>query len=201
MTAVSNGQFSITSVDEIYEKCKQSDFIDCRINAYPEYTEYQGIVRYPPNFIFIDLDLANFLKYNDSKKTLDSVLKNTLKNMSSIGQEYHLPDTSLDLQHPQRIHHDIKPIHPTVIWTGKGYHIYIPVSAIILDHQEQFSKDVFPNLFSTYSSKYYSYSMSEVFLKFAKDYFTDGKADPQHRPKYKSCLIQVHSIQNVFLKD
>jgi hypothetical protein len=202
MTSVSNGQFSITSKDEIFEKCKQANFIDCRINAYPEYTEYQGIVRYPPNFIFIDLDLANFLKYNDSKKTLDRVLKNTLKNMSSIGQEYHLPDTSLDLQHPQRIHHDIKPIHPTVIWTGKGYHIYIPVSAIILDHQEQFSKDGFVNLFSTYSSKYYSYSVSEVFLKFAKDYFSDGKADPQHRPKYKSCLIRIpNSFNSKYLSE
>ena len=133
MTAVSNGQFSITSKDEIFEKCKQSGFIDCRINAYPEYTEYQGIVRYPPNFIFIDLDLANFSKHKDSKKGLDGVLKNTLKKISSIGQEHHSADTPPDLQHPQHLHHDIKPIHPTVLWTGKGYHIYLPIQAPILD--------------------------------------------------------------------
>jgi hypothetical protein len=29
MTSVSNGQFSITSKDEIFEKCKQANFIDC----------------------------------------------------------------------------------------------------------------------------------------------------------------------------
>ncbi len=196
MTAVSNGQFSITSVDEIFEKCKQSDFKDCRINAYPDYTEYQGIVRYPPNFVFIDLDLDNFAKYKDPRKTLDRVLRNTLKKVSSIDRENLSTDTSYDLQHPQNLHHDIQPDDPTVLWTGKGYHIYIPVSAIILDHHEQFSKDKFPNLFSKQDGKYYSYSVSEVFLKFAKDYFTDGKADPQHRPKYKSCLIRIPSSFN-----
>ena len=47
-----------------------------------------------------------------------------------------------------------------------------------------------------YGGKYYGYSVSEVFLKFAKDYFTDGKADPQHRPKYKSCLIRIPNSSN-----
>ena len=193
MTAVSNGQFSITSKDEIFEKCKQANFIDCRINAYPEYTEYQGIVRYPPNFVFIDLDIDNFSKYKDSKKALDRVLKNTLKKVLSIGQEHHSADSSSELQH---LHNDIKPIHPTVLWTGKGYHIYLPIQAPILNQYKQFSKDEFPNLFSVYRGKYYGYSVSEVFLKFAKDYFTDGKADPQHRPKYKSCLIRIPNSFN-----
>jgi|SRR6185437_5482241 len=70
MTFKSNGQFSISSTEEIFEKCELANFIDCRINAYPEYTEFEGIIRYPPNFIFIDLDLANFSKYKDSKKLL-----------------------------------------------------------------------------------------------------------------------------------
>ena len=68
MTAKSNGQFSVSSKEEIFEKCKQANFVDCRINAYPEYTEYKGIVRYPPNFVFIDLDLTTFSKYKDPKE-------------------------------------------------------------------------------------------------------------------------------------
>ena len=37
---------------------EESKFVDCRVNAYPSYTEYKGIQRYPPNFIFADLDLS-----------------------------------------------------------------------------------------------------------------------------------------------
>jgi hypothetical protein len=39
------------------EAYQESKFLDCRVNAYPSYTEYKGIQRYPPNFIFADLDL------------------------------------------------------------------------------------------------------------------------------------------------
>ncbi len=39
-------------------------------------------------------------------------------------------------------------------------------------------------------------NVSEVFLKFAEEYFTDGKADPQHRPKYKTCLIRIPNTYN-----
>src|SRR6476620_6800016 len=87
MTAKSNGQFSVSSKEELFEKCKQANFIDCRINAYPDYTEYKGIVRYPPNFVFIDLDLSTFSKYKDPQKALDRSLKNTLKKISTLVEE------------------------------------------------------------------------------------------------------------------
>ena len=56
-----------------------SNFVDCRINAYPSLTEYKGIQRYKPNLLFIDLD-----KKNDSKfiKSLKLALSNTLKNIN-----------------------------------------------------------------------------------------------------------------------
>ncbi len=54
MTAISSGKFSVNSKEEIYEKRKEAKFIDCRINAYPIHTEFKGLVRYPPNFVFID---------------------------------------------------------------------------------------------------------------------------------------------------
>ena len=59
MTAKSNGQFSVSSKEEIFEKCKQASIVDCRINAYPEHTDYKGIMRYPLNFIFIDFISIN----------------------------------------------------------------------------------------------------------------------------------------------
>lgn len=81
MTAKSNGQFTVTSKEEIIEKCKQATYIDCRINGYPEYTEYCGIVRQPPDFLFIDLDLTSF---NNDENLIDKVLKRILYCRISI---------------------------------------------------------------------------------------------------------------------
>ncbi|WP_148686284.1 DNA primase noncatalytic subunit PriX [Candidatus Nitrosocosmicus hydrocola] len=169
MTEKQNWQFTVTSKEEVLRKCEESDYIDCRINAYPEYTEYKGIVRHPPDFVFMDLDLVNF---NSDKSKLDRILKRTINKIEGFGSK------------------------PTVIWSGNGYHVYIPLSAIVLDQEDIFSKDRFPSLFHTSFSKYYNYSVSEVFLKFAKNYFTDGKADPLHHPKYGNSLIRVPDTYN-----
>ncbi|WP_172602021.1 DNA primase noncatalytic subunit PriX [Candidatus Nitrosocosmicus franklandus] len=170
MTDKIGAQVPVFSKEEIFIKCQESDFIDCRINAYPEYTEYQGIVRHPPNFIFIDLDLS---KFKNSKKKLDNALENTLNNIHYLGAK------------------------PTVMWSGNGYHIYLPIEAMVLDLIDKFSKDKFPSLFSdNYYSKYHGYSVSELFLKFAKDHLTNGNADPQHHPKYKTCLIRFPNTYN-----
>ena len=194
MTSVSNGQFTVCSKEEILLKCKDSKYIDCRINAYPEYTHWKryDAVRQSPNFIFIDLDLVNFSKYKNPRKMLDKVLENTLKNISLIGLQEHTQRSHIHHHSPA---HELNPIQPTVLWTGNGYHIYLPITAIVLDECEPFSKDRFPNLFSL-NGKYNGYSVSEVFLIFAKDYLTNGKADPQHRPKFKSCLIRLPNTFN-----
>jgi hypothetical protein len=170
MTDKTGGQVSVFSKDEIFKKCQESEFIGCRINAYPEYTDYQGIVRHPPDFIFIDLDLS---KFRNNKKRLDRVLEQTLNYVSRLGAK------------------------PTVMWSGNGYHIYLPIEAIVLDLIDIFSKDKFPSLFSDiYYSKYHGYSVSELFLKFAKDHLTNGNADQQHHPKYKTCLIRFPNTHN-----
>jgi hypothetical protein len=169
MTYKTGGQVSVFSKEEIFKKCQEAGFIDCRINAYPEYTEYQRLVRHPPNFIFIDLDSS---KFKNSKKKLDNALENTLNNIRYLGAK------------------------PTVIWSGNGYHIYLPIEAMVLDQEDIFSKDKFPCLFSDYYSKYSGYSVSELFLKFAKDHLTNGKADLKHHPKYKTCLIRFPNTYN-----
>jgi hypothetical protein len=168
MTIREKYQFTVTSRDEVFSKCKKSGFLDCRINAYAEYTEYKGIIRQPPNFVFIDLDLANF---EMDRKKLDLRLKRTLKNIEDYRG------------------------FPTVLWTGNGYHIYLPINAIVLDQESIFSKEKFPSLFSSIG-KYSNWSVSEVFLKYAEIFFTNGKADPMHNPKYKTCLIRIPGSYN-----
>lgn len=169
MTARFSGQFSVNSKEDLIKRCEQADFKDCRVNAYPEIVEKDGILVQSPNFVFIDLDLSNF---NDDIKKLDKVKNSTLRKMEQLNGSY-----------------------PTVTWTGNGYHIYLPVDVPVLDNEYIFSKDKFPNLFSD-KCKYSHYFVSEVFMQFAEDYFTGNKADPNHRPKFKTCLIRIPETYN-----
>jgi hypothetical protein len=193
MTDLSNGQFTVYSKEEVLLKCTNSKYIDCRINAYPEYTHWKKycILRHPPNFIFIDLDLANFSKYKNPRKMLDKVLEDTLKNISLV---FLSQDKRCSPIYQSSRSKQVESAEPTVLWSGNGYHIYLPIKAIILDEYATFSRDKFPYLFS--GSKYIGYSVSELFLIFAKNYLTNGKADFLHRPKYKSCLIRIPNTFN-----
>ena len=60
---------------------KTSSFVDCRINAFPSYTEYHGIQRYPPDLIFIDIDRSNF---KDDKSFQNAIIKNKEKYQRKI---------------------------------------------------------------------------------------------------------------------
>jgi hypothetical protein len=169
MTYRSNGQFIVNTTDEVLKRCEQADFKDCRINAYPQTIDKEGILVQPPNFVFIDLDLGNF---NSDIKKLDKVKNSTLRKMEQLQGS-----------------------HPTVSWTGNGYHIYLPIDIPVLDNEYVFSKDKFPNLFSS-KGKYSQYFVSKAFMQFAEDFFTSGKYDPNHRPKYKTCLIRIPETYN-----
>ena len=159
----SNAQFTVASKEEILKRCRQSGYKDCRINAYPEIIEKDGILVQPPNFILIDLDLASF--GGDIRK-LDKVKNGTLRKMAVMSG------------------------FPTVTWTGNGYHIYLPIQISVLDHQYIFSKDEFPNLFSKHG-KYSGYCISEVFMQFAGMFFTNKKSATQHGAKYKACMTRI----------
>jgi hypothetical protein len=89
----------------------------------------------------------------------------------------------------------IQGAHPTLSWTGNGFHIYLPIDIPVLDNEYVFSKDKFPSLFSL-KGKYSQYFVSEAFMQFAEDYFTSGRADPNHRPKYKTCLVRIPDTIN-----
>jgi hypothetical protein len=92
---------------------KQASLLDCRINAYPDYTEYRGINRQPPNFLFLDLDWSVF----ESEKPFNAAFNKTLKNLDNI----------------------LGAKSPTVLWSGNGYHIYQPLEAFPLEQEELFA--------------------------------------------------------------
>jgi Primase X len=99
--------------EEVIARYKQASLLDCRINAYRDYTEYGGINRQAPNFLFLDLDRSIF----ESEKAFNTAFNKTLRNISDI-----LGATS-----------------PTVIWSGNGYHIYQPLEAFPLEQEQLFA--------------------------------------------------------------
>jgi Primase X len=99
--------------EEAIARFRQASLLDCRINAYPDYTEYGGINRQAPNFLFLDLDRSVF----ESEKAFNAAFNKTLKNLDNI----------LDAK------------NPTVLWSGNGYHIYQPLEAFPLEQEILFA--------------------------------------------------------------
>src|SRR5437660_1444320 len=101
--ATEGKQVLVYSMDEALAKFRRSRLLDCRINVYPSFTGWKGL-RQAPDFLFIDLDLSRF----KSIEALNTALKKTLKFIKEkLGDN----------------------VSPSVLWTGNGYHVYLPVSA------------------------------------------------------------------------
>ena len=66
------------NVQEALEYFKASNYEDCRINAYPSFTKYDGINR-TSSFLMIDIDLKDFA----SKDKLDRAMNRILKKIES----------------------------------------------------------------------------------------------------------------------
>src|SRR5262249_45096121 len=107
MTRSFGCQLEVNSKTEIHNNFKLSNYIDCRINAYPSVTRFNGANKIPVSFIMIDLDLSAFTY---SKEKLDRPLKKSIRKI-----------------------HDTIGGTPTILWTGNGYHIYQPVTGYILE--------------------------------------------------------------------
>ncbi len=105
-------QFEVFSKEEMIKAFEQSDLVDCRVNAYPSYTEYKGINRQAPNFLFIDLDRSTFETEREHRLALTNTLINIKEKLSEA--------------------------YPTVLWSGNGYHIYQPIEAFVLEEEEIF---------------------------------------------------------------
>lgn len=155
-----NAQIEVLSRQQALDFFKESGYVDCKINAFPSFTEYKGVQRYPPNFLFIDLDNTNF----KSRRALDLALSKTLHNIK-----------------------DRLNGHPTVLWTGGGYHIYQPIESVILENIIEFSE--FDNA-------------SIQFLRFGEKFLSNKKSDPSHNISFKSCLIRIPgSFNSKYEKD
>ena len=90
-------QYTVYSREEAIARFKQANLLDCRINAYPDYTEFKGINRQPPNFIFIDIDRTLLTKDQEFSMAVKETCKNieqTLGGKSTIMEwqwSAHLP--------------------------------------------------------------------------------------------------------------
>jgi hypothetical protein len=130
-------QIAVFNKQEALSYYKSSKYEDCRINAYPSFTQYEGINRTPISFLMIDLDLKHFFA---KEKLLEKALNKTLEKIKK---------ESIDG-------------NPTVLWTGNGYHIYQPVSGFILEEYETFyefakylDKDL-TSLFIQFAEEYFT---------------------------------------------
>lgn len=152
--ATNNGQRLVLNKEHALAWFKAANFLDCKINAYPKYVEWEGINRQAPNLIFIDLDQGRF----KSKKSLDRVLDKTLKNICDK--------------------FTTNKVNPTVIWSGHGYHIYLPVDAFRLEEENEFARFGYP---------------SRKFIQFSEEFLSDRKADPCHTKglSFKNCMIRI----------
>jgi hypothetical protein len=70
-------QLLVYNSKEALARFYQANLLNCKLSAYPSYTQYRGINRQSPNFIFIDLDLSHFR----NREALDRSLNKTLHNI------------------------------------------------------------------------------------------------------------------------
>jgi hypothetical protein len=114
-TRATNGkQKTVNIKDEALARFKQANYFDCRINAFPQYTEHNGKNIQESNFIFIDLDRNQFKNENGLTRTLNF----TLKKMKEIDA------------------------YPTVLCTGNGFHVYQPIDGgpKVLEQYDEFKQ-------------------------------------------------------------
>ena len=114
MTKQLGYQKEVFSKQEVLNYFESSDYEDCRINAYPSFTNYHGINRVAPSFVMIDIDLRDF---DNSREKLDNGFNKILRKISTAMYGY-----------------------PTLLWTGNGYHIYQPMEGFILEEEERFAR-------------------------------------------------------------
>ena len=107
----------------------------------------------------IDLDRSNF----ESKQELNKANTRTLSKIS----------TTFRIRNKSN-----KPT--TVIWSGNGYHVYIPADSQgkILERMPKFKKFKEP---------------SKKFLRFTEWYLSDGKCDNEHNKtmSFNNCMLRI----------
>jgi len=143
-------QIIVSSKEEALGFYKDSNYTDCRLAAYP-----YSVNNLPQiiDFVMLDLDLNNF-KF--SRQKLDRVLNKILLTLKKDAVE------------------------PTVIWSGNGYHILIPIESLesTLEDMVEFSKFEEP---------------SKKVLRFLEKYLSNSKSDSDHSNtvSFGNCMLRV----------
>ena len=142
-------QVAVFNREEAFARFKQAKGLDCRINAYPNYIEWKKMNRQAPNFIFIDVD---------SSSLTNTDLTQFLGDVCAKFRDYN--------------------IQPTVLQSGRGYHLYLPVRAFVLESEELFQDFEQP---------------SRKFIQWAEQYLSDGKADKCHTLglSFSNCMLRI----------
>ena len=124
MTRKSNGQIVIYAKEEALQYFKESEFHDCRVNAY-RYSpspSFNSIEQWIPALLFIDIDKSDFKSDRSCKLALSNTLKNIQEKLGG---------------------------YPTVLSTGGGYHIYQPIEGIVFQNYKNIF-DEFNNEFDLF---------------------------------------------------
>ena len=74
-------------------------------------------------------------------------------------------------------------LKPTVIWSGNGYHIYIPINAVVLEDIKEFA---------------HIDQVSTKFLRFAEWYLSSGLSDSVHNKtvSLNNCMLRIPGSLN-----
>jgi hypothetical protein len=75
MTKALGYQKEAFNLQKVLEYFRASNYEDCRINAYPSFTKYDGINRTPPSFLMIDIDLKDFASTEKLDRSMNRILK------------------------------------------------------------------------------------------------------------------------------
>jgi hypothetical protein len=120
--------------------------------------------------LFVDLDLQN---NNNKREELKVVLCDTLQNIKT----------------------HFNGAVPTVLWTGGGYHIYLPLDTDFMPVFEELKDfDVFRKRLS--EEELEQQLLSIKFLRYAERKLTIGKSDKNHNPSFRSCMLRIPSSTN-----
>jgi hypothetical protein len=74
---------------------------------------------------------------------------------------------------------------PKVLWSGNGYHIYLPVDALVLEDESLF-QDI------------EVYDPSRKFLQWIEQHLSNNKADPCHSMgvSFNNCMLRIPGSMN-----
>ena len=144
-------QIIVGSKEEAIAFYKEANYMDCRLAAYPY--NVNNSVPQIIDFVMLDLDLNSF---RFSRQKLDRALNKILISLKK------------------------QDIEPTVMWTGNGYHVLVPIEPLqsTLEDMTEFNKFEEP---------------SKNVLRFLEKYLSNSKSDSIHNNtvSFANCMLRI----------